>query len=206
MQFMRWGSMIASLKHRFVLLSMPKCASEALERALGPRADVVFRDPPTIKHCNYRRYARFVQPFFERFGDGTPETLCLFREPVDWLNSWWRYRQRPFLDGKPNSTKGQSFDRFVQLYLDAEGPPATIGRQSRFVIDRDQEVGVDQLFRYENLPRLTSWIETRTGWDVTLERVNTSPKVPGGSDLAPVTIARMRAELARDFEIYDQIT
>lgn len=197
--------MIASLKHRFALLSMPKCASEALETALGPHADVVFRDPPTIKHCNYRRYARYVQPFFERFGDVTPETLCLFREPLDWLNSWWRYRQRPFLDGKPNSTKGQSFDRFVQLYLDAEGPASTIGRQSRFVVDRDHQVAVDHLFRYDEIGSLTAWIEERTGWDVTLDRVNVSPTVSAAATLAPETRARAAAELARDFEIYDAI-
>lgn len=196
--------MIASLKHRFVLLSMPKCASEALEQAMAPRADVVFRDPPEVKHLNYRRYARFVKPFFERFGEGPPETFCLFREPIDWLGSWWRYRQRPFLDGRANSTKGISFDRFVGMYLDAEGPAGTIGRQSRFVINKDHRVAVDRIFRYEDLGALTTVISERTGWEINLDRVNVSPRIEPDK-LARETKGKAKRELKRDFEIYENL-
>ncbi|MBY8977622.1 gamma-glutamyl kinase [Rhodobacteraceae bacterium NNCM2] len=200
---MRLEGMIASLKHRFVLFSMPKCASEALEQAMAPMADIVLRDPPPVKHCNYRRYARFLKPFLERFGDGSPETLCLFREPVDWLNSWWRYRQRPFLDGKPNSTQGLSFEQFVGLYLDEEGPAATIGRQSRFVVDKEHAVAIDHLWRYEDIAALVGWIEARTGWEVALGRVNVSPPGAGSAALSPAMRTRAMRELARDFEIYE---
>lgn len=194
--------MLISFKHQFVLFSMPKCASQALEQAIGPKADMVLRDPPGVKHCNYRRYDKFLRPFVERFSEAPPETLCLFREPVDWLNSWWRYRQRPYLRGKPNSTVGISFDHFVAMYLDQEGPGATIGRQSRFVINRDNEIGIDHLFRYEEIDAMINRIVERSGWEVQLTQVNVSPRKRDGSLLSRDIRLRAEDEMARDFEIH----
>lgn len=194
--------MLISFKHRFIVFSMPKCASQALERAIGHKSDMVLRDPPGVKHCNYRRYDKFLRPFVERFSESPPETLCLFREPIDWLHSWWRYRQRPYLDGKPNSTRGFCFDRFVTMYLDGEGPGATIGRQSRFVVDKDHQVAVDHLFRYERIDRLTGWVEERSGWEVRLDQVNVSPRAGDAIILSNEIRRRAEVELARDFEIH----
>lgn len=199
---MQSKGMLISFKHRFVLFSMPKCASQALQQAIGQKVDMVLRDPPGVKHCNYRRYDKFLRPFVERFSPSPPETLCLFREPVDWLHSWWRYRQRSYLDGKPNSTTGISFDRFVTMYLDNEGPGSTIGRQSRFVIDKNNQIGVDHLFRYEETCNLTDWIAERSGWQVRLDQINVSPGNRDTINLPAEIRRRAEVEMARDFEIH----
>ena len=45
----------------------------------------------------------------------------MIREPVSWLSSWYRYRLREEIAGRPNSTRGRSFDEFVAEWLEEEG-------------------------------------------------------------------------------------
>lgn len=196
--------MIVSYSGRLVLLSMTKCASHALIAAFGTRADLVISGPPGLKHCNFRKYNRLMRKFLQTASDEPFETACLFREPVDWLHSWWRYRQRPALAGHPNSTEGLDFDSFVLRHLDEEAPAANFGRQSRFVSDGAGGVGVDHLFRYDEIGRYLAFIQDRTGWDAPLERLNVSP-VRDAPQLAETTRARLEAEYHEDFRIYRAI-
>lgn len=85
--------MLISIEHGLVFLSMPKCASTSIEMALQNYMDIVVRGP--AKHTNYRRYERFCRPFLDQFCKQQKlETVCLIREPLDWLKSWYRYRTR----------------------------------------------------------------------------------------------------------------
>ena len=98
--------MLVSLKHKLVLLAMPKCASTALEAALAPHVDVVISRNPAAKHTPFRKYDRFLRRYFETYTEGPLEVVSLFREPVDWLRSWWRYRSRDGLADPSRSAKG----------------------------------------------------------------------------------------------------
>ena len=80
------------------------------------------RDPPEMKHAPVFRYNRFFRPMFEKFMGEDMTVLAVMREPIDWLGSWYRYRQRPFLDGHRTSTQGISFDEFVLAYLKGNRP------------------------------------------------------------------------------------
>ena len=86
------------------------------------------------------------------------------REPVSWLGSWYRYRQRDFLDGKPVSTRGISFDAFVQGYLQGKRPDfANVGSQATFLAPRPNGTAITHLFRYEDAERLDRFLEDRLG-------------------------------------------
>ena len=194
--------MMASLRHRLVILAMPKCASSALEAALASHMDVVVQGIPAAKHTPYRKYNRFMKKYFEGYSDGPMETVCLFREPTDWLNSWWRYRGRPGVPNPNRSTRKMTFDVFVNRYLDGGGPPADLGRQSRFISDAKGNLAVDHLFRYEDVDQLVRFVATRMDIDITLDRVNVSPSAHLKGDLTPMTKRRIAKELALDLEIY----
>ncbi|MCB1312159.1 MAG: gamma-glutamyl kinase, partial [Sedimentitalea sp.] len=98
--------MLVFFKERLVFLSVPKTGSSAYHSALAARADMVVAGPPELKHAPLYRYNRFFRPMFEKVCDARMDTLAVMREPVSWLGSWYRYRQRDFLDGKPVSTRG----------------------------------------------------------------------------------------------------
>ena len=194
--------MLASLSRRFVILAMPKCASTAMENALAPHMDVVISNVPAAKHTSARKYLRHLKPYFEGIAGGPMETVCLFREPVSWLESWWRYRARASIPNPAHSTRGLDFEKFVQLYLDSAAAPANVGRQSRFISDRQGGIAVDHLFAYENLDACIEFLSGRLNTAIEPVLSNVSPPPPADPTLTPQTQARLRDELVVDFRIH----
>ena len=164
-------------KERLVLLAVPKTGTTALEGALAPRASLVLRDPPTVKHAPLYRYTRFVAPLLAASGGTGFETVAVVREPVAWLSSWYRYRHRDDLVGHPNSTRDISFDDFAREYARGKPAPfASVGSQAKFVCDSEGKVGVTHLFRYEENAALLAFLAERLGpLGRDLPRLNVSP-------------------------------
>jgi len=196
--------MLVFWAEKLVFLAVPKTGTTAIEGALAPRASLVLRDPPQLKHSPVYRYRRFLAPFFEKAGGAADlETMAVVRHPIDWLGSWWRYRARPDLTGHPNSTADVSFDDFVEEYCRGKPAPfARVGSQAKFLLDPEGAVGVDQLFRYEDQPRMIAFLENRLGLQINLPRLNVSP------DRTAVLSPRMEEKLRRkcpdEFRVWDQ--
>ena len=197
--------MLVSYRHRLVILSTPKCASVSLERALAPHMDLIARGNPTLKHTYFRRFDRFIRPYLESMSQDRFECICLFREPIDWMASWWRYRARDDVPDPAKSTKGMPFAQFVSDYLDEKRPPADIGRQSRFVANRDGEVGIDRLFRYDRLDKFVGYLEARLKVQIDLGHLNQSPRREQPGLLPDDLMERAKKDLAADFDIYHMI-
>lgn len=198
------AKMLVFSKARLVVLSVPKTGTTAIEAALAPRAAIAVLDPPGLKHAPVYRYNRFFRPMVEKFIGDDVDVAAVIREPVSWLGSWYRYRQRPFLDGTPQSTSGLSFETFVEGYLGAprEGF-ANVGSQARFVAPRPNGAAVTHLFRYEAFDTFLAFLETRLGQTIDLPRVNVSPTAD--LSLSPELQARLRAACADDFALWESI-
>lgn len=194
--------MLVFWKQRLVFLAVPKTGTSAYARALGDRADLVVRDPPELKHAPVYRYNRFFRPLYEKLMDTEMELMAVVREPVSWLGSWYRYRQRPFMRGRPNSTEGVSFDDFVRGYMQGQRPPwANVGSQAKFVEPTKNGCRVDHLFRYENQARLIDFLESRLEVTLDLPRENVSP--PRDLVLSPDVERRLRRKCAAEFELWE---
>jgi hypothetical protein len=193
--------MLVFWKENLVLLAVPKTGSTALEGALAPRAAMVLRDPPQLKHAPCYRYKRFLRPFFVQAGGQTPELMAIVRHPVDWLGSWYRYRSRDDLAGHPNSTQGISFDDFVLEYCKGDPAPfANVGSQDKFLRINDGEIGVQHLFRYEAWDKVTAFLEDRLQITLTLKRLNVSPSLP--LTLSDDVRAHLERKKAAEFTIW----
>lgn len=167
--------------------------------------DVSISNVPAAKHTSARKYFRHLKPYFESIAGGPMETVCLFREPVAWLESWWRYRARENIPNPAHSTRGLDFERFVQMYLDNARPPANIGRQSRFVSDRQGDLAVDHLFAYEDLDACIGFLSRRLNTAIELGHSNVSPPAQADPSLSPRTLVRLREDLAADFRIHQSL-
>ncbi len=195
--------MLVFWKEKLVLLAVPKTGTTALEGALAPKASMVLRDPPHLKHSPVYRYQRFLEPFFDKAGGQVMETVAVVRHPVDWLSSWYRYRSRDALHGHENSTKDISFDTFVDEYCKGKPAPfAQVGSQAQFIRGPKGDLSVDHLFRYEDMPALLGFLEGRLGCDITLPRLNVSPV--GEATLSEKTRDKLERKRAAEFEIWDQ--
>lgn len=196
--------MLVFFEERLALLSVPKTGTTAYETALRDRADMVISDPPQLKHAPVYRYNRFLRPMFLRACDAEMELMAVMREPIDWLGSWWRYRQRPFMSGKPNATHDISFDTFVEAYMSGQKPGyADVGSQAKFLEARPNGTGVAHLFRYEDQSAIRSFLESRLGVTLALERRNVSPEMP--VVLSAAVEERLRRKCAAEFALYEAI-
>ena len=196
--------MLVFFKERLAFLSVPKTGTTAYETALAPRADMVISEPPMLKHAPVYRYNRFVRPMFLKVCDAELELMAVMREPISWLGSWYRYRRRPFMQGKPNSTFDVTFDEFILAYMKGKKPGfADVGSQLNFMAAQPNGTGITHYFRYEDQPRLQAFLQDRLGVTLDLKRENESPKME--LSLSADVEDRFRRKFAEEFALYDSI-
>ena len=197
--------MLILWKENLVIFAVPKTGTTAIEQALAPHAAISFLRPPAAKHMTHQRFNRFMRPWLKKEGKEDIRTVALMREPISWLGSWYRYRQRPEVAGSANSTAGLDFDAFVRAYLGENPRPAyaRLGSQARQLSKSRTEVGIDHLFRFEEMGRFVEFIEARVGVRLELPRINVSPAMP--LTLSPALEKRLRQQHALDFDLYARI-
>lgn len=194
--------MLVFLKQRLVVFATPKCGSSALETALAPLSDMVLQGDPRIKHCTFHRYKWRLEKFIQIFEQSPMATAALIRHPQDWLGSWYRYRHGAWLDGTSQSTKGLSFDQFVEGYMSDPQPAfAAVGAQARFLTHPKTGETVDHLFRYDAFAQFQAFLEERLGQRFALDRVNTSTEMP--LSLSPDLARALEKAHADDFALYN---
>lgn len=196
--------MLVFWEQRLAILATPKTGSTAIEAALDSMAEIAIQRPPALKHTTVQDYHRHVGPYLHSAA-GEPFTLvALMREPKSWLGSWYRTLQREDVEGSRRSTRGLSFDRFVNDWCDDPQPEhAAVGSQSAFLAPLDGR-GTDHLFRYEEIGRFTHFLEDRLGHEIILPRLNVSPDA--NLDLSLATEARLRKAAAADFALYESLS
>jgi len=169
--------MLVFFEKKLVIFATTKTGSTALHGALSPRASMTFRNPPAVKHASVQKYERILKPTFEELGAPQDmETFALIRHPVEWLSSWFRYRCRDQLIGKPNSTRDVTFNEFVVEYMkDRPRSFVDIGSQSKFLTGLDDELGIDHLYQYEAEKRYLQFLRERLDVPIETKRRNVSP-------------------------------
>lgn len=196
--------MLIFLHHHLVFLAIPKTGTTALEDALSEHSSIVLRGPPHIRHMNAGEYHHSWGPFLRKTYDKVPHTMAILREPMSRLRSWYKYRRAPEFKGLPVSTKGLSFEQFLEGTLQEDRPAyAQIGSQDRFVLSAEDEPRIRHLFVYEDLQRAVSYLEDRLDRPIKLPSRNRSgwARTKVSSELE----ARVRASRQREFTLYDRI-
>lgn len=196
--------MIISVEKRLAVFAMPKCASSTIHAEFSGVNAIRLAGSPDVKHTNFQTWAQYFRPWLDSLGVGPVETVCLFREPLDWLESHWRYRQRDAAREGPNSTVGVSFEAFVTLYVEGRRRPANLRSPARFVSDEEGRVGIDRIWRYDHIEDFLAYVRERLGTPPRPQRRNVSPPRPP-QPVPKALKARFRAYAARDYEIYETV-
>jgi len=193
----------------FVFLAAPKTGSTAIERAFLSYSQVILRGNPGFKHTRYDGFQRFLQPFLA--ANGYPrdsyEVVCVVREPIDWLSSWWRYRSReelanPSHPNHRNYAGHASFEQFARAYMKGGEQFARVGRPSRFVRPHPGESEVDRVFRYERLDLLVDFLYKKIGEEVEVGVKNVSPRI--SFSLSEGCERELREFFAPEYYIYER--
>ena len=197
--------MLVFAKAKLVFLSVPKTGTTSYERALSPIASMSILEPPELKHAPIYRYNRFVRPMLEKFVSEDIEIMAVMREPISWLGSWYRYRQRPHLQGSANSTQGITFDEFILAYLKGKKPPyANVGSQAKFLEPQVNGTKLKYLFKYEDQPKLIAFLENKLEVELNLPQLNKSP--PMKLELSDDVEVKYRRKCADEFALWSSIS
>lgn len=195
--------MLISYANSLVLFAVPKTGSTALEYALAPCCDVKLTGAPARRHTPMKSYEARMEAKVRALCPEEPELVALVREPLDWLGSWYRYRARPGMKAPQNSTRGMSFDAFIEGYLSDTPPaPARLGTQSEFLARKEGGCGATALFPYERFDAAAAYLRRRLRTAAEPEAVNVSPHAV--LTLSPELEARLRDERAADFTLHQQ--
>lgn len=191
--------MMAMAHAGFVFLSMPKAGSTALQRHFSRHAQILFRQPPGMKHMSAATFETVMAPWLERCGHprSSYETVCLARHPVDRALSWWRYRSRPEASAD-KSTGETTFAQFAEWLVSGEVP---LGTAWNFVTTMDGAVLVDRIYRYEHLADAALWMAERLEIappDLTPTNVSPTRDV----DIDPGVRAMLEAHYADDVRLW----
>ena len=187
----------------FVLLALPKTASTSLERTLSPYATEVVGGPPARKHMPARGFLLTMAPGLAEQGHRREsyEIVTMFREPISWLESWWRYRAR---DASRQSTADMSFDEFARSYLARDdAAPTPNGRPARFINARGM-VAVDRIFSVERPDVWSAWLAERVGAPLEFERRNASADGVRG-ELGEETTAALTRHFAPEYDVWRRL-
>ncbi|WP_157953126.1 hypothetical protein [Nocardioides allogilvus] len=200
--------MMALPDYGFVLLALSKTASTSLERTLAPYASLVISSPPGMKHLGASGFERKIAPRLAESGHerGSYEVVTMFRDPVSWLESWWRYRAR---DGQEErrpdkSTAAVSFEDYARSYIAGDRRvPTPRGRPAKF-ITVDGLIGVDRILAVERPDVWQAYFSERLGRPLEFERRNVST-APVRGELTDATRDALREHLAPECTVWERL-
>lgn len=196
--------MLISTKFKFVFFCTPKCASNSIEAALKPYSNIRILGTPELRHTNYREYHRFLEPFLrDKVADSNIETVCLLREPLSWLYSWYRFRTRdelrdPSCPYHINSTAHIDFTEFVEAYISKQPPSfAQVGSQFDFVRDEADLFGIDRIFPYERIDDFIQHMSSKVGTPLSLRNLNVSPNTDSSASQPSSLMGKFARKVGR---------
>jgi len=204
--------MLISTTHRFAFLCTPKCASTSIEDAIRSVCNIRFSGTPGIKHINARQYSTHLAPLLKKIAPAEKiESFCLFRDPFDWIESWYRYRTRdevknPSHPRKNAYTGNISYSEFIEAYLSEKSKRpafAALGTQFDFVRSNTGSIAVDHIFQLDRLDMVRTFLSEKTGTEIVIPFKNVSPKMT--LELDKDLKARLLEHFKRDIELYNFI-
>ena len=147
---------------------------------------------PSLKHLNFKKFTRLA-PILN-MQDFT--TVCVIRHPLSRLDSWFRYRSRPKLKGKPKYSGDMTLSEFAQTI----NPNEIDDRM--FIYGRSADRCVDLVFRYEALGDFEAWLQSIYGPEFALGQHNVSPK---RNDSEVDDLASYRARFSDIIDWYESL-
>lgn len=169
--------MIINFDHKLAFVCTTKCASTSIEKFMRKGERIELTGSPQMKHKDAIFFKKKIKPFLTTaFPDSEFVSFALIREPIFWLMSWWKYRQRP---NAPENVKTNniSFNDYVLDFMkpiDQRLPSSKLKYPRNWIIDDDGFVVVDKVFTVDKIEELEAFLTRQTGSEVYLEHLNKS--------------------------------
>ena len=198
-----------SVKNGIGFICVPKCGSTSVERFIRPKGDFSLSGNPRLKHISYEHMEEHIWPLLAKLHLRTPYMFAIVREPVNWVESWYRFRARDEL-APPEHPQHHDYSgnlclpEYVEAVLLTRPPShARIHSQFSYLRNKAGTVGVDKIIALENVdaevPALLAQYNIFV--DKPKERRNVS-EVREAAALPNELRARLLAHLEMDEKLY----
>jgi len=196
---------LLNIDGRFAYLAMTKTGSTSVENAIRKHCHVMFTRHHRATHMPAHHFERFLRPWLEESDIRHVDTVCQLRHPIDWLESWWRYRSKPGAWEPEVSTKGIGFDQFAEEYISgADRPYLGVHRPQSFLCDAKGALLVDIVYRFEDMGLFNEFLSVRLARPVKIERHNSSPR--RWARLSRASRARLEEYFTPELDIWENRT
>jgi hypothetical protein len=204
--------MLISTSKGFAFLCTPKCASTSIEEAIRDICNIKFSGAPGIKHINARQFSTHLAPLLKKIAPAEKiESFCLFRDPFDWIESWYRYRTRDEVKATSHPRKNAytgniSYNEFIEAYLSEKSKRpafAALGTQFDFVRSHSGGIEVDHIFQLDRLDMVCEFLSEKTGARFVIPLKNVSPKMTLELDAGLKT--RLLGHFRKDIALFNFI-
>ena len=200
--------MLISIEHGFTFLCVPKSASTSIQSAIRGYCDIIFSGHPKVKHVDAQTYSDNILPLLP--SPKKIESFCVMRPPLEWLESWYRYRSRnelmsPEHPNHKNYTGNVSYNEFVKAYLSKGIQPhyARLASQYRFMQLINGEIGVDRIFTIDRMDLVSQYLSNKVGEKVFIDFENRSS--PKSIELDQTLKKNLQDHLAHDIALYKAV-
>lgn len=190
--------MLVFVEERLCIIQNTKCASSSMHSLLSDRADIVLRGHTSLKHIEFS-LAKPLLPYILPAGLSADEFefIGLVRQPIDWLQSWYKYRQRPAIKKTPRHVGNISFDRFI-----SDSIPES--QQFNYLKEIGGDLGVDKAFAFERLDLFENYLSKKLSCAIRLPIKNTSKNLNAVNHLniSPETLQIIEKKFRKDFLLH----
>jgi len=198
-----------SVKHGFAFLCMPKCVSTSIEVVIRQYCNTNLSATPAPKHIDAQGFAESILSTHQKlYPSSHIESFCLIREPLERMESWYRYRSRNELKNPrhPNHkryTGNISYNDFIQQYIskDKKKSFTKLKTQYRFLILHNGQIGIDHILPMDRMDLVNDFLSKKIGKKIKIPFKNVSPKMPLSLDRK--LEEKLREYLTKDQIIYD---
>ena len=198
--------MLIGVRNRFVFIANSKTASTSIEHSLVGHAEIQRGGGPQRKHIYLRDALSEYDFLFGRDGYGIESffTFGVMRDPVSWIQSWYRYRCGNKVESPLPA--GMSFGEFWALNdwnrTMLQGVPRL---QSYFFTDKAGASIVDYIIPYSQLADHFTTICEGLGIKSPLQSKNVSKVKSHEIAIAPELAEEMQTFYAEDYALMAQI-
>ncbi|MDA7737876.1 sulfotransferase family 2 domain-containing protein [bacterium] len=198
-----------STEHGLAFLCMAKCASTAIESAITDYCNIKFSGRTSIKHINAQVFNDHILAAHKKLVRSSHiESVCMIRDPLDWIESWYRYRSRnqlmsPKSPQHAKYTGNVSYNEFLLEYMSKgkRKPFAQLSTQYNFLSLASGRIGLDRIIPFDNFKLLNQFFSEKFGHEIEITLKNTSPRIPISLDSD--VEEKLRQYLAKDIAVYD---
>jgi len=135
----------------------------------------------------------------------------MIRDPLEWIESWYRYRARAELGNSKHEahdryTGNIGYNEFIESYIAAGNrqPFAQIRTLYDFMRLDNGDIGVDYIFPLDRMDLVTDFLFRKTGAIIHLPHENVSPQI-SRLRLDRTLEASLRDYLSIDIALYDLV-